>query len=47
MSITLKEALTGFRKEITHLDGHKVVVEKRPEGSPGSNQRDIVRPLQV
>ena len=47
LGVTLKEALTGFRKEITHLDGHKVVVVKNPAGSPGNNQRDIVRPLQV
>jgi len=28
MNITLKEALIGFEKELTHLDGHKVTVSK-------------------
>jgi len=26
--ITLKQALLGFEIEITHLDGHKVVLKK-------------------
>lgn len=37
MSITLKEALTGFSKTITHLDGHSVVIASD----------DVVRPGQV
>ena len=28
VDITLKEALVGFTKEITHLDGHKVTISK-------------------
>lgn len=28
MEISLREALLGFEKEITHLDGHKVKVNK-------------------
>lgn len=29
MNITLKEALLGFEKEVTHLDGHMVDVYRR------------------
>jgi len=28
MDLTLREALLGFEKEITHLDGHKVTISK-------------------
>ncbi len=28
IDITLKEALLGFKKQLTHLDGHKVVVDR-------------------
>lgn len=38
MDITLREALLGFRKSITHLDGHEVVIDT------GSQ---ITRPFQV
>lgn len=30
MNLTLKEALMGFEKELTHLDGHTVTVSKSP-----------------
>ncbi len=35
LSVTLLEALTGFRKEIEHLDGHKVTVERSAVTVPG------------
>ena len=33
--ITLKEALLGFKREITHLGGHVVVVEETGVTKPG------------
>lgn len=35
LKVTLLEALTGFSKEIEHLDGHKVVVERSDVTIPG------------
>lgn len=35
MRITLKEALTGFRKTITHLDGHEVEIKSDKIVIPG------------
>ncbi len=35
LEITLKEALLGFHKEITHLDGHKVIIAKSKISQPG------------
>ncbi len=35
MSISLLEALVGFKREIEHLDGHKVVVERTEVTPPG------------
>ncbi|KAM9959639.1 hypothetical protein ACTFIW_005793 [Dictyostelium discoideum] len=35
MSITLLEALVGFKKEIDHLDGHKVEINRVDVTSPG------------
>ena len=35
MVISLKEALIGFEKEITHLDGHKVSIKKNGVSQPG------------
>lgn len=32
LNITLQEALMGFEKTVTHLDGHKVEISK-PEGT--------------
>ena len=28
ISITLRDALTGFKMNLTHLDGHKVAIKK-------------------
>jgi DnaJ-class molecular chaperone len=38
LKVTLLEALTGFRKEIVHLDGRVIVVEPQPGSvvAPGS-----------
>ena len=41
LEITLKEALTGFEKVITHLDGHKVTISK-PAGQVTS-QGEIMK----
>lgn len=35
MQISIKDALVGFRKEVVHLDGHVVVVEKKTVTQPG------------
>jgi len=39
MKITLKEALTGFSKSITHLDGHVVPIVSPPG--------QVISPFQV
>jgi DnaJ-class molecular chaperone len=41
VNITLKEALTGFSMEFTHLDGHKVTISK-PAGQVTS-QGEIMK----
>merc|ERR1711871_1835232 len=33
LHISLKEALLGFKHEITHLDGHKVIIERNGDKS--------------
>jgi DnaJ family protein B protein 11 len=33
--ISLKEALLGFKKQITHLDGHQVTIKKEGVVQPG------------
>jgi DnaJ-related protein SCJ1 len=35
LSVSLLEALTGFRKELEHLDGRKIVVERADVTVPG------------
>lgn len=40
MRVTLKEALTGFKKTINHLDGHTVGVQTNPY----ERSNDIIRP---
>ncbi|KNC84636.1 hypothetical protein SARC_03166 [Sphaeroforma arctica JP610] len=35
LSITLAEALLGFEKKITHLDGHEVTIERDSVSQPG------------
>jgi len=36
LSISLLESLVGFRKEIEHLDGHKVAIERSEVTPPGT-----------
>ncbi len=35
LSITLEEALVGFTRELTHLDGHKVILSRTDVTKPG------------
>lgn len=39
MTISLEEALIGFHLEITHLDGHKVSIQRDKATKPGSRIR--------
>ncbi len=39
VKISLKQALLGFKKEITHLDGHKVLIEKKKITRPGEVEK--------
>lgn len=36
MEITLQEAILGFTKKITHLDGRQIIVESEDITQPGS-----------
>ena len=35
IEVTLKEALLGFEKELTHLDGQKVLINRNTVTQPG------------
>jgi DnaJ-class molecular chaperone len=39
VKITLKQALLGFKKEITHLDGHKVLINRTKITKPGEVEK--------
>lgn len=39
VTISLQDALTGFELEITHLDGHKVAVQRDKATWPGARIR--------
>lgn len=41
LTITLAEALLGFKKTIKHLDGHEVVVEREAVSQPGTRVGNI------
>ena len=36
ITVTLAEALVGFKRTLTHLDGHRVVIETDQPTPPGS-----------
>jgi DnaJ-related protein SCJ1 len=39
VNITLKQALLGFEKELTHLDGHKVYLKRKKITKPGEVEK--------
>lgn len=39
VTISLQDALVGFSLEITHLDGHKVTVQRDKVTKPGARMR--------
>lgn len=45
VKLTLKQALTGFRKHLTHLDGHQVVLDSQTLKS--SETGSVIKPFEV
>jgi len=41
VKLSLKEALLGFKKEVSHLDGHPVEIEKTKVTQPGEVEKMI------
>jgi DnaJ-class molecular chaperone len=39
VKITLKQALLGFEKQLTHLDGHKVKINRKKITRPGEVEK--------